>query len=488
MRIAIVGAGISGSVILQNLLDSSLPQDQLQIDVYEPRQVLVVGFPYDIEAPGAIMNEHALDLTIDDNKPEDFLDWLKENYPEWADSDAFVPRTHYGEYLHDHFISCYSQPNVAVKQEKIINLQLKDPQYLLQTEDETWQDAYDAVFFTIGHPPYSDHYDLIDTPKYIHDPYPIYHQLNKLERDEHIAVIGSGLTSLDVLTYLLNNYQWKYPIQCFVPNEPFKTVKFKRYNGELQFSFGNQWIEEQADAAGYIPLEVVMRQLQTDLEANDIDWERLIEHYGTGTMDEVRRAISQHDEELIKLRRYLVMLSSYLPDLYNALTPSDRDYYSEHYEEIFNHFRNQMPVSSLESILNWVDEGRLEIISGIKDIDYDEGFYNLRLQNMSTYMADTVINAAGFELDLTKAVHRDPLLKNLYDEEILTPYYRKGVMVTWPHCQIVTPNQGALENVFLLGQWISGIHYANNNIHLCMKQARRVAHYFLDKHTKHEVS
>lgn len=480
MKIAIVGAGASGATLVRKFVSELQTLDSLNIDVFEKRESLVVGQPYEPDTIEAIMNEHAQDLSIIANQPTDFLDWLGKHYPELAFNDAFPPRSYYGEYLSDRLLSYFQQPPVTVIRETVIDLTWQDGKQALQTDTGRWYTDYDAVFFTIGHPPYADHYQLNGTPGYINHPYPIQDVLNQLDPTARVGVIGSGLTSMDVIKYLLKEYDWQETPKLFIRDQnPFRTVKFKRYQGELQMTFSPEWIRTQASDEGTIDLELMVDTFRKDLADNAIDFKRLIHLYGKGSLAEIEKALKDPDPTLGKIRRYVVQLTQLLPDLYNALTPSDRDRYSQEYETIFNHFRSQMPEESLKNIMNALDSHSLELITDVQSIDYDNQVYHVKTKAGEDFQMDVLINCAGFQLDLKTASKFDSLLKNMYDKEIFTPYYRGGIAVTWPHCQLLSNKFGVMPNTYLLGHWISPIHYGNNNIHLCIKQAERVADYFI---------
>lgn len=480
MRVAVVGGGISGFTIIRKLLSHPNFNNDLTIDLFEKDANFVVGAPYGKDTKEAIMNEHAQDLSIFPESPDDFLVWLSENHVEYANNDAFVPREFYGDYLFERLSYLMDSEKVNIHESAIVDCEIDSERdiYRLQADDGQWHEAYQAVFFTIGHPPYADYYHLEGTPQYINSPVPIDETLAHLQPDQSIGIIGTGLTALDVVKYLLKQHNWTHPIRLYTDgNTPFKTVKFSRYQGEIQQSFSDEWIDSHRNQDGFISLEVMVETFLNDLKANDIDIQRLLELYGTGSISEIRSAIAHPDISLGKLRRYIVMMTIYLPDLYNTLTPLDRDLYKQKYERVFNHFRSQIPVESLAFILENLDQGRLEIVTRLKSIITEDDSYQLETENGESYHADYLINCTGFQFDIQKALAFDPLIKNLYQRDMLTPYYRGGAMVTWPDCQVVA-SRGLMPNMYLLGHWISKIHYGNNNIHLCIKQAERVAEGF----------
>lgn len=483
MKIAIVGAGPSGATLVRKFVQAADQLESLQIDVFEKRNTLVVGQAYEADTTEAIMNEHAQDLSILPDQPTDFLEWLSENYPELAFNDAFPPRTYYGEYLSDRLLPFYQATHVNLISETVVDLDWQNDKQNLLTNTGDWHTGYDKVFFTIGHPPYADRYQLNGTPGYINHPYPIQTVLGSLDPQARIGVIGSGLTSMDVIKFLLKTYDWQTTPKLLIRDQtPFRTVKFKRYQGDIQMTFSPEWLAHKQNAQGYIDLKLIVDTFLNDLATNQIDFKRLVKLYGKGTLTEIERALTDPDPTLGKIRRYVVQLTKLLPDLYNSLTPSDRDSYRQSYENIFNHFRSQMPVESLKNIMDALDEHSLDLITDVEGIHYSDGVYHIKTSNGDEHQTDVLINCAGFQFDLKVASQFNDLLKNLYNKEIFTPYYRGGIAVTWPNCQLISSKYGVLKDSYLLGHWIAPIHYGNNNIHLCIKQAERVADDFIQQY------
>ena len=75
MDIAIVGAGISGSNVLKSLITHPNFQADDLIDVYEPRQSLGSGLPYEPTDDESIMLNTSSDvLSVDENNELDFTE------------------------------------------------------------------------------------------------------------------------------------------------------------------------------------------------------------------------------------------------------------------------------------------------------------------------------------------------------------------------------------------------------------------------------
>ncbi|PWZ93592.1 hypothetical protein DD924_19405, partial [Staphylococcus pseudintermedius] len=68
---------------------------------------------------------------------------------------------------------------------------------------------YDYVFFTTGTMSYNDPFDLKGLKGYIHSPYPANQTLAEVDDDDAVAIIGTGLASLDVVRHALSHHQRK---------------------------------------------------------------------------------------------------------------------------------------------------------------------------------------------------------------------------------------------------------------------------------------
>src|SRR5699024_12485773 len=166
--------------------------------------------------------------------------------------EDLVSRPQYGRYLAERFAPHFNHPQVIHHSLEVIDIKVlnaktkeemddsKSESYIFQLKTtEGWEDTiYDAVFFSIGHPPYADYYDLIDVENYIHNPYPMKEVLGNLTGEEKIGVIGSGATGVDLMRFLMTNYELKEPLTYFVLScEIFNLLNILLYREILQFIY-----------------------------------------------------------------------------------------------------------------------------------------------------------------------------------------------------------------------------------------------------------
>ncbi|WP_027108598.1 FAD/NAD(P)-binding protein [Lacticigenium naphthae] len=495
MKVAIIGLGVAGSGILKELINHQSTERITKIDIYEPNEKLGHGFPYQSDHKDVQMNSYAQDLSLHTSKQDDFLDWLQENYPErnFCASD-FVSRSIFGQYLVDRLKPFLSDERINHFQTKAIDMmplnrehnaawnELDKPlQYVIQDEQDKWSDAYDAVFFAFGHAPYADHYQLSGHKNYIHDPYPIEKKLGQIDDTKRIGIIGSGLTGLDTMYFLLKNYKWVHPVTFYIRQHPFTTVKSKRYEGNIQLTISEKWLADQKKTYnGQIPLKVIKKQLFSDLKANSVNWIRLIDLYGKGSVFQVEKSLKENDPELARLQRYLGQLTPLLPELNMALNPLERKAFWEKEKKTFEHFRSQMPENRIQFILDKMEQGQARIIKGLDSITSNQDSFKIVTDKMEMYPADVLINAAGFEKKLVSAGNQDDLIKNLYKREIIIQDGIEDIQVSWPSCQVLSKRFGQMDRVYLLGNWIFQTQFGNNNAKLNNKQGQASAKHFMD--------
>src|SRR5699024_12377371 len=92
MKIAIVGAGISGSSVLKTLITHPNFKKDDQIEVYETRKLLGVGLPYDSNDESVMLNVNPEMLSYDQSNPNNFVESLHENYEEAYNFEDLVSR------------------------------------------------------------------------------------------------------------------------------------------------------------------------------------------------------------------------------------------------------------------------------------------------------------------------------------------------------------------------------------------------------------
>lgn len=489
MRIAVVGAGLSGSNVLRALIEHPNFQTDDVIDVYEYREFLGSGLPYHPTDDESIMlNVHPDVMSVDLEKPNDFVEWLDANYEVPTNFEGLVSRPKYGKYLVERFAPYYSHEQVRHIQEAVEDIDVldkteKDLVYRIKT-GEGWQDEiYDAIFFTVGHPEYNDFYSLKDKKNYVHNPYPAHEKLMDLDENDQIAIIGSGATGVDLMRFFFTNYELKKPLTFFDVKEPFHSVNIPYDKEDIAYSLSLEWIEEQKKKhSGFIPLEVILHTIQSDLTKENADVLAVYHRYKDDTFEIYREAMTTKDQELAAVQKYASQTVKYLPHLYNALSGKDQDIYMEKYYDMMLFFKSKVPYLSYEWLFELMDADKLVAKNGLQNVQVLENGRFKITTNEEVVEADIVVNATGFNSNLKSLAEEQPLIANLYNKRLIMPHINgKFILVDWPECRVINQQYGVMNNLFFMGLLIGGTQHENNDAGQIMEQANYTANAFMDK-------
>ncbi|MCR8968918.1 FAD/NAD(P)-binding protein [Facklamia sp. 7083-14-GEN3] len=485
MKVAIIGAGVAGAAAVKTIVEENQQGLISHVDVFEERNQLGVGSPYEPDSKQLLMNSYVGDLGFEWQDSDHYLRWLQDHYPEYAERDIFSPRPIFGEYIQDYFRPYFENEIIHVVNQRIHQLKIKSKQsYYLFDENGKQYGPYDSVIMTVGHPPYADHYNLLGNENYIHHPYPVEQVLSDLDYQKNIGIIGSGLTGIDIMRYLQDHYPITidHPVTFYILDQPFSTPKFERYAEDLIFNLNAEWIDKQLAQSDNqtIPLETIFHQFEADMEANGVNWKALVERYSQGSIGEGLMAIHQQNRRLSILQLYGRKLTAFLPALNMALSSHDRIRFFKDFMGLFEHFRSQTPAESIEFILQGLRDGRIRIVSGMKDVEVNDQGFTVVTQKGLRYQTGYLVNATGFDQNLDRAAPHDPLINQMYQEGVIQANPLGGILVDWPHTQVLSQKYGLLDHLYLTGHWIFSTQFGNNNTKLTYKQAEACVKHLLD--------
>lgn len=496
MKIAIVGTGLSGASVLKTLLSHPNFTKEDLIDVYEPRKNLGVGLPYDEDDHSVMLNVGPELLSVEEGNPNDFVEWLYENYEEPFNFENLISRPQYGFYLKERFTPYFSHEQVKHQPVEVVDIRVLDAQsgeiaredvsgpftYQLKTTEGWSEDIYDAVFFSVGHPPYADYYDLVGKKNYVHNPYPMKEVLGGLTGDERVGVIGSGATGIDLMRFFTLNYDLKHPLTYYVPTgEIFNFPSIPYEKEQFQFTISMDWIEAEKDPeTGKIPLDKILETFKSDIKAGGVEVAEVYERYKADDLAAMRQALESKDQELALIHAYNSKLVAYLPYLYNTLSGADKQRFMKEYHDKLIFFKSRVPYKSFKWLFELMDAGKVRVVEGISEVEaHEDGTFTVTADTVET--VDLLVNATGFDTKLENVAKNSPLVKNLYEKEFVLPHAQgRFVLIDWPQAQVLNQRFGLMENVFFFGILIGGTQFENNDAQLTIRQATYSAKWFMD--------
>ena len=203
-RVAIVGAGFSGTLLAINLLE----QDDVEVLLIErDRQRMGAGVAYSSPDADHLLNVRAGNMSAFPDRPNHFCDWLAARG--LGCDKAFVSRATYGRYLRETLAQAMEKygRRLQLVDDEVLDIAEHGGKVTLGLVNGGLIEA-DKVALAIGNLPPHDHPAIARTGlaplHYVGDPWagPL---TEGLEPDATVLVVGTGLTAVDVVLRLASS-------------------------------------------------------------------------------------------------------------------------------------------------------------------------------------------------------------------------------------------------------------------------------------------
>ncbi|MBZ7925539.1 FAD/NAD(P)-binding protein [Ensifer adhaerens] len=208
--IAIVGGGFTGAAVAANLARSAA-SGSATIIVFEPRARLGAGLAYDTDNPAHRINVPAARMSLIPDDPDDFLNWMASKGeprgdPEVlaVDGNLYPRRAVFGRYVCEFVAPFLKSGKVEHRRERVEQIERRENRWRLRSSAGTELLA-DIVVVATTHPapcaPRRVDQALCGHPRYVPDS-TVVDALACIRTDDHVLVVGNGLTAADVIASL----------------------------------------------------------------------------------------------------------------------------------------------------------------------------------------------------------------------------------------------------------------------------------------------
>lgn len=486
MRIAIVGAGISGSSVLQTILNApEMESVDFKVDVYDNKGNFATGVPYIQDDLALLMNSASKDLSLNPDNPREFDEWVAEYSKDVKSNENLVYRQVYGKYLKAHFAPSYEHQAVSKIIAEVTDVRVNaDGSASLATFDDGWQPhEYDFVFLAIGQTPYRNSYNLMGQENYIHNPYPTREKMPEFYSSDRVGIVGSGASGLDVMRYLMEHVEFDAPVTFYVRDTIF-TATGVPCETDVETSLTFEWLETNRHPdTGKVALDTVLETVRADFSEYGVDWYDVVAQWGRSRLSDNVRAYHSKPQDLAVVQRYFVRAILILPHIFQALNLTDQQRLLADYYPYLTHMRASVPHLTMGRILNLLQENKLRIVDGLSDIKVNaSGEFDLYGEDGILESADILINATGFEEDIIEAAKQSHLLKSLIKRDMILPHDSgRGPLVAWPSAKLIS-RSGVPQPIVMLGNIISSTQLGNNNARLIAQQGEISANCFIEEY------
>lgn len=440
-KIGVVGGGASAVALLDAMAQvPDLPPGELI--VFEPSAQLWRGRPYQADIDNIKVNAVPSDMSIRAGDCGHLQDWISSRslltgpHPAYCDplsGGQFVPRAVFGDYLEQSARSAMRSLIdrgwvVRVVRENVKSTEASDTGLLVWTERNARFDVDHVVLcFGAGKP--ADPYSLDGTNGFIAEPYPTVKSLSTIEPDADVAVLGAGLTAVDIVL-ALEAFGHQGKIRLLSRRGVLPGVRQRPVHYQLRH-FTPQRFRAIAAKGGSLSLPEVVDLMAAELaEAGEslhvIEREmHAIAH--EDPVERLRRNLSEVDSPSLAIRILQQAVPDAGPDVWPLLDDADQKHVLHTYDRTLMSLCCPMPPSSAASLLKLIEAGRVELVRGVSEVRPVAGGFSVRTANaeFSTHVVVNGINARKRHMS-EKA---SDLVETLISAGLVEAHERGGVRV-----------------------------------------------------------
>lgn len=416
LNFGIIGGGLTGTSMLYCLIDKakkavhrgSMHPSQLKVQVFEKQAAFGPGLPHnDTQVMSYhITNMCAEEMSIDPKKPLDFKNWvtrnrntLRKNLPHHLDSFdspgvigqqcTHYPRAIMGEYLKARFKKAIQTASkIGLKIELFPNSEVTDVKRDSGKVNLTVKDSKfgtirsvtsDRILLATGH-----WFGQTERDRFFPSPWPAKSLLYNIPPGEHVAVIGSSLSAIEVVLTLTSDGKFirnqSSDLTYVRSTKPRKLTLYSR-NGLLPKVRGkigeyrNRILTPEklnrliAKNKGQLQLNEVFSLLDAELQkvyGRHIDWRDILKPSDTARNYLARCLREAQDgdspEGQLLWLTVLHQIIHMARDIYINLTPQERLRFERHYSTVFFSHVATQPTVNAEKLLALIDGGFVEVI------------------------------------------------------------------------------------------------------------------------------
>ena len=425
--VAIIGAGFSGTAVAIHLLRTA--KTPLRILLIDPREEIGAGVAYATRDYPYPLNVAAAQMSVDPEKPQDFLDYARGTGIHAAPGD-YLPRQVYGDYLRARLAEAKAAATTRTTcthvRASAVQLRHAGGRFDLWLDDGSAL-APDQIVLALGNPPPATPREIegiAATDRYLRDPW----SLGSLAHQDiaSVLLIGSGLTMIDAALrlaairprlrhiYVLSRHGW-------LP-QPQASQSLAAINPDVRTAL---------DAARGSTLALVraVRAQTRAVAAAGGDW-----------------------------REVLALARAQLPGVWNALDSTQRARFLRHVRSLWDVNRHRVPAGPLAAVQSLARMGVLEVHAGrLEDANLRDDVVEILWRprgaaRSRAWLVDRVINCTG--PDSCAERNGDPLVQSLLANGLIRCDSRSLGIDVAADGRVVARSGTPVDSLYYLGPWL----------------------------------
>jgi uncharacterized NAD(P)/FAD-binding protein YdhS len=408
ISIGVVGGGAAAVCLADALARSEGGPGALT--VFEPSPHLWRGRAYQEDTGTPRVNATPDDMSVRAGDPGHFERWLTARdrltgVAQGVDrlsGARFVPRPVYGEYLEESAYAALAELRrrgwrVDIVGEAVTSAARLPGRVLLRTGRGQAR-AFGYAVLSVGGDSPKDVYGLGGTPGFVGDPYPVSGALRDIGEDEHVAVIGSGLTAVDVVLSLAARGH-RGPIRLLSRRGVLPGVRQRPVRFELRHLTPER-VRGTAEGRRHLAVGDIAALLRAEFRDAGADLGAVVDEITRIDLEDpvgrLRRQLDEVDSPETGLRILQRAVPETGPDLWPLLREEDRArILRTHYRTVMS-LCCPMPPGSAAVLLGLARAGQLRMHSGLLGVTpADGGGFDVFTADATHVRADRVISAVN---------------------------------------------------------------------------------------------
>lgn len=389
MKIAIIGAGFAGTALVAAL--HRLGKKPCDIILFEKSGRFGAGDAYRTPFPFHILNVRASDMSVFEDEPNHYVDWLRKNteiapylQSEQPLADLFTPRIFYGTYLKQLLEKIQSDQthfNLQCEATEVVDIISKKNSSRIMMKDGR-EMVVDKVVFAIGNHTIQDFpFSVAEKTKCIKHAWD-YLAPTHIPADAPVMIVGTGLSMIDTV----------------------QTLYHHGHRGKI-YAVSRHGLLPMLHADSSIPFQFEPTQANIDI--------RLLTKY-------LRATSSAQIEIGGDWRTVVNAMRSHVPALWSRINARDKKRFMRHLAPYWNVHRHRVPAHVSKCLDALYATDQLEIIAGhIISVDTEKALIRQRKTGtMLELPVKYLINCMGPSNNLTSVRH--PLMQALIEKRVIT--------------------------------------------------------------------